>query len=249
MLRRHHLVPHSSGSETIAKDYNILDAQASNPVIQNLVSNYDFSGVFHKQYGQVVSAPFQRSHLLNGYSLEQVLDNLFIQSGFLCENLVSDGFMGFDRSCAQYKFRTPQEQASFIGAVTAQPLGQNIWFKRYGMGKNFAPRFSPISWWIFAAEDQKIVYDSANGIAHVIMTTVCIDLGEHLRTIRYFRLRNVGPNSVEITMLYGAINARSGQIDRDAVSIREQAFGELNDPNWKWAMKAENYLRNSQQHF
>lgn len=68
------------------------------------------------------------------------------------------------------------------------------------------------------------------------------DLGEHMRTVRMYTVRGVGPVAVEATMQFGAINTRTGTIDKDCQGFREAAFSEVEDPNWKWANRAEEVL-------
>ena len=68
------------------------------------------------------------------------------------------------------------------------------------------------------------------------------DIGEHMRTIRLFTVKSTGPDSVEVSQLFGAINTRTGQVDREAVAMRDQVFSELEDPNWKWANRATEIL-------
>jgi len=233
---------HQSGSEVIAKEYALLDANTTNPVMKKVVIAQDLGGVFYKHHGHVINYPFQRSHTFKNCSINQVLEKLFLKSDFLCDHLTRDGWVAFDRNGVQYKLKTPHDHASFTAAAQAQSAGENFWLKRYGMGKNFLPRLSPISWWVYIAEDQHIRFDPERGIITATMVALSVDLGEHFRTIRHFRMSAVGPD-VEVIMQFGAINAWTGKIDRDATSIRDQAFSETHDPNWKWAMRAEEALR------
>jgi len=231
-----------AGSDAVAKEFTLLDSDHCNPVMQKILVEHDASALFHKVNGQVVHAPFLRQHTFNGHTVSQVLQRLFLNPDLLCENLIKEGFHGFDRTCAHTTLSTPEEITPFRAATQAQPIGQNVWNRRYGMGKNFAPRFSPVAWWIYIAEDQVIHFDPNAQEVVVVLSTVCIDLGEHMRTMRVFRAKEVAPTSVEVTMHYGAFNTLTGQVDKEAISIREQAFSEVLDPHWKWAARAEEIL-------
>lgn len=231
-----------SGSEVVRKEYALLDGDLTNPVMHHIIQERDSNYLFHKHFGKVISGGFQRKHQLTGHSITEVLEKLFLNSELLCTNLIKDGYEAYDTAGTQYKLQTASEQASFMQASIARPVGENRWQRRYGMGKNFAPRFSPISWWVYVAEDQHIQYVPETGEIYVTLDTVCKDIGEHMRTIRLFTLKSTGPDSVEVSQFFGAINTRSGVVDHDAMSMRDQVFSELEDPNWKWANRATEIL-------
>jgi len=231
-----------SGSEVIRKEYSLLDNDATNPVMHHILQDRDGNYLFHKHAGRVMSGGFERKHQISGHSITEVLEKLFLKSELLCTNLVKEGFEAYDSIGAHNKLQTPADQQSFMTATTARPVGENRWHRRYGMGKNFAPRLSPVSWWVFISEDQHIQYIPERGEIHVTLDTVCKDLGEHMRTIRLFTVKSTGPDSVEVSQLFGAINTRSGQVDSEARAMRDQAFSELEEPTWKWASRATEIL-------
>jgi len=166
-----------------------------------------------------------------------------LNSALLCENLSKEGFHAYDKTCALNKLSTPTEINALMAPTQAQPIGENLWFRRYGMGKNYAPRISPVSWWVYIAEDQRIQFDVSSGELTVALDAVCVELGEHIRTIRLFRAKEVSPSTVEVTMQFGAVNARTGLVDKEAAALREQAFSEILEPTWKWATRAEEILK------
>jgi len=238
----HHHHQKASGSEIVRKEFSILDTDVNNPHMKKIINDRDSSSLFHKKSGKLVPGPFERKRVFSGHTMEQVLSKIFLASELLCENLVKEGYEGYDSTGTQYKFETQVSRQMFMDATRAQPVGENLWRRRYAMGKNFAPRFSPISWWIYISEDQYIEYNPANNEIYVTLDTVCVDLGEQMRTIRLYTVRSVGPTAVEATMQYGAYNTRTGMVDKDCHSYREQAFAEVEDPNWKWATRAEEVL-------
>jgi len=244
-LLHHGLAHHASnqsGSEVVRKEYRILDGDINNPVMRRIIVDRDQSCIFHKRHGRALPGGFERKRLFSGHSLQEVLSKLFLNSELLCENLFKEGYEGYDSTGAQFKLNTEVGRQLFMEATTAQPVGQNLWRRRYAMGKNFAPRYSPISWWAYIAEDQYIEYNPAQNEIYITLDTICLDLGENMRTVRFYTVRSVGPVAVETTMVFGAINSRTGYIDRDATSFRDQAFHEVEDPNWKWANRAEEVL-------
>ena len=118
-----------------------------------------------------------------------VLEKLFLNSELLCMNLVREGYEGFDSTGAHNKLQSPADQQHFMAATqgttsslysfsaliisSARPVGENRWHRRYGMGKDWAPRLSPVSWWVFVSEDQHIQYFPERGEIHVTLDTVC----------------------------------------------------------------------------
>jgi len=232
----------STGSESVRKEFALLDGDAMNPVMQRMLAERNPECLIHKRSGKVIYGPLKRKHIFYGHSIQEVLQRVFVNSDLLCENLVKEGFEGFDKTGAQNKLQTPEERHAFIEATRALPVAENRWHRRYGMGKDFAPRFSPISWWVYISEDQYIQFKPESGEIHVTLDIISLELGEHLRTVRLFDLKSIGPDSVEVTMQYGAINTHTGQVDREVCGIREQAFREAEDPQWKWSVRAEEIL-------
>jgi len=242
VLHHHHHSNSSSGSDVVRREFGILDTDAYNPVMQRIIQDRDERCLFHKRHGKIMPGGFERKRVFSGHSMEQILNKIFLQSDLLCENLLKEGYEGYDSSGTQYKLNTQVTRQMFMEATRAQPVGENKWRRRYGMGKNFAPRFSPISWWVYISEDQYIEYNPLKNEIYVTLDTVCVDLGEHMRTVRLYTVRSVGPTAVETTMQFGAINTRTGVIDRECHSFRDAAFSEVEDPNWKWANRAEEIL-------
>jgi len=233
---------HSSGSEAVRKEYGLLDTDATNPVMQRILVGRDPTCLYHKDGGRVVQGPFKRKHIFSGHTVQEVLQKLFVSSDFLSDNLTKEGFEAFDSAGTHFKLQTQEERLAFAAATLAKPVGEYKWHRRYGMGKDFAPRFAPISWWAYISEDQYIEYKPESDEAQILYDIVSLELGEHLRTVRLWDIKNIAPYSVEVTMQYGAINTRSGQLDKEACGIREQAFRETEDPNWKWAARAEEII-------
>jgi len=110
------------------------------------------------------------------------------------------------------------------------------------MGKNFAPRISPVKWWVYIAEDQYIQFDAIKEEIIVTLDTICIDLGEHIRTVRQFKATKVGAG-IEVTMQFGAVTTCPERIIQDAAALRDAAFSELAHPTWQWAERAEEVLK------
>jgi len=231
-----------SGSDIVRREFAILDADAHNPVMQRIIQDRDERCLFHKRHGKLLPGGFERKRVFSGHTPEDILNRIFLVSELLCENLLKEGYEGYDSSGTQYKLDTQVTRQLFMDATRAQPVAENKWRRRYAMGKNFAPRFSPISWWAYISEDQYIEYNPQKNEIYVTLDTVCVDLGENMRTVRLYTVRPVGPVAVEATMQFGAINTRTGVIDRDCHNFRDAAFSEVEAPTWKWADRAEEVL-------
>jgi len=236
----------SSAAAKIEGEFALLDHDKENPIVVALKRDLKSEHMFHKKDNKVVLGTFERTTVLHA-DIQTIFNKLFLSSGMIYNYLLKEGYSYlYDEKSRKYDMK--HERDAWIGAATAKPIGDNVWHKRFGKCKNYAPRISPVPVHIYAVEEQYITFK--DNVITAVTTTSCTFNGPTLRTSRVYRIEEADtPGTCRVTMNYGGLFTDLTDpkaILKAAEGVRNQTFQECSsspDAAWAWAENAVLHLR------